>query len=104
MALIKDFTTVFGCVANYWRVTDFKADSTINNVKVVISLYFSKDARINGDAPFENRVYNFSMMDMNNELYINKDIYNDSPFNNIKKYLYDTLKSYPEFTGAQDDI
>ena len=73
MALSKIYSTEYGTVAQYWKITEIKF-LLDNKVTVELSGYASEEARINLSKPI--KIFNFTIpeLEYNNNLSIN-DVY-----------------------------
>ena len=114
MALLKAFTTDSGITLSYWKITGFDIDNMKKEARIIVSPFVDQSARLSGASPVDAYKKN---------LFIRNFDYRDTPYSektnlefddhfsaevleqyssNIYEYLYNYIKTLPDFEGAED--
>lgn len=88
MALQKEFITNLGVAGNYWKILSFEDNRISGKTDVIVGLYLSKAARNADKDKLSRKVYTLDSFDVSNKSHL--------------QYVYDYLKTLPEFSGAID--
>ena len=91
MALEKQFTTVHGAQANYWKVDQIEVDYHNQKVFVKVNPYVNKSNRDNGFAPILDNSYETRLKFV--------DV---TASDSIRQNVYIALKTQKFFEGAID--
>jgi hypothetical protein len=85
MAFIKNINSNFGIDAVYWKIAELNANFADESINVVLFGFSSKEARFAGSEPL---------------IKTGVKIPNNNYFDRTS--LYNLIKNFPEFDGAQD--
>jgi len=94
MAIKKSFMTTFGIEGEYWRIAQTNIDWTTMMSHIEVFLYVNQDIRKEGNTPIASKVFDISIMP-----YIGLNV---GPVVNIAAVVYGILKTFPDFTDAED--
>lgn len=114
MALLKPVTTKSGITLSYWRITYFDINSIKKEARITVSPYINAEARESGAEPVSEyekklffRNFDYSGTDyeektnMEFDDHFSADVLENYP-GNIYEYLYNYIKTLPDFEGAED--